>query len=103
MTEVTVSLSPEASDRLARRAKRLRARPEDISKAILEAALREEPIMNKPAQEILADAGLLCERSGALAIPTAEEISLDEIRAALTVADGPTLSDIILEQRGRKD
>ncbi|MFN0071069.1 MAG: hypothetical protein ACKVVP_06215 [Chloroflexota bacterium] len=101
MEQLTISISPESSERLARRAQRLRMRPEDVSREILETALREEP-PTRTVREILAADGLLSEPGELGQDESDDEISLDEVRKILTVSDGPMLSDIVIEQRGPK-
>lgn len=101
MARLTITLTPEASERLARRAKRLHMRPEDVSREILETALRGEP-PTRTVHEILAANGLLSEPSELGRDESDDDISLDEVRRILTVPGGPMLSDIVLEQRGPK-
>jgi hypothetical protein len=103
MAHLTISLSPEVSERLAQRAKRLQMRPEDLSREILEAALSEEPTSNQSARDMLSLAGLLSQPSTLVIDDSDDEISLEQVRSALSIQGGPTLSDIVLEQRGSKD
>lgn len=70
-----------------------------FSREILESALREEP-PTWTVREILAADGTLSEPGELGQDESDDEISLDEVRRILMVSDGPTLSDIVIEQRG---
>ncbi|MFN0070923.1 MAG: hypothetical protein ACKVVP_05470 [Chloroflexota bacterium] len=103
MVNVTVSLSSGAYERLARRAQQRGAPPEEITREILEAALSDERTDREIIRGILDAKGLLSKPSARTRVAGAPEISLEEVRDALTATDGPSLSDILLEQRGPKD
>ena len=56
----------------------------------------------KTTREILEAAGRLGSLGEDLRRTLVRDVPLEEVRAALTSAEGPSLSEIVLEQRGPK-
>jgi plasmid stability protein len=122
MATVIVELPAESYEQLTQRAAAAGKTPEALSRDILEAALvasapaatataeapdtpppATEPAGEPPtAREILKAAGHLVELSPELRSLIIPGVTLEEVQEALTRAGGPSLSDIIIEQRGPK-
>lgn len=63
-------------------------------------ALAPQGSVTKSARAILAENGLLTTLGPAMQRRSLEQVSLDDVRAALGRAAGKPLSEIIIEQRG---
>ena len=103
METLIVSLSSITYARLRRRAAALGKPPEVLSRDILEAALRPPPLKAKDTPEILEAAGMRTSLGPGLRAMIVRDVPLGEVRASLAAKEGPTLSDIVLEQRGPKE
>ena len=104
MRTLVLSLSERAYEQLKRRADQLGKPLEEVSKQIIEAALPvEESASPKTARQILEEAGMLSSLSDTLrAMIIRRDIPLEEVIARLDAIGGPSLSEIIDEQRGPK-
>ena len=120
MARVIVELPAEIYAQLQQRAAAAGKSPEALSREILETALGGDaartpaapeattqatsPPTGEPptAREILKAAGHLVELSPELRSLIIPGVTLEEVQEALTRAGGPSLSDIIIEQRGPK-
>lgn len=103
MHTIMVDLPPESYQRLVEQAHRLGQAPAALSRMLLEAALQAyEAAPPKMAREILEAAGRIRPLSDTLRRKIIPGVTLDEVRAILSQASGPSLSDIIQEQRGEK-
>lgn len=102
MATITIALPDELAEKLRQRSERLQKRPEDLSREILEQALAAEPMAPPSVSDILERAGMLSKPSPRSLDVSGEAISLDEVRRTLSSSEGPTLSEILLEQRGPK-
>src|ERR1051326_3590235 len=104
MPKITLAISPDAYKKLQRRAKRDGKPLEQVSVEILEASLGDEPKSERSgsnsAREILEEAGMLAHFSPGLRAMIIPGVSLEEARVEFSKLDGPSLSDIIIEQRG---
>jgi hypothetical protein len=100
---LTIELSPEAYDQLRRRAEEAGKAPEALSRELLEDALRDEQPPPKSAREILEAAGMVRPLGPYLESKIIPGVTLEEVQRILTEAGGPSLSEIILEQRGPKE
>ena len=101
MSTITIDLPPEIYKRLAVQAHRLGKAPEVLSRTLLEAALEAYEAAPSPtAREVLEAAGRLRPLSDALRNKIIPGVTLDEVRAILSQAAGPSLSDITHAQRG---
>ncbi len=103
MPTIVIDLSPEIYRRLEEEARQVGKAPEAFTRELLETALRaqEEP-RPRTAREVLQAAGRIHPLSELLRRQITPGIPLDEVRRALSRAAGPTLSTIVLEQRGPK-
>jgi predicted DNA-binding protein len=103
MPTIVIDLSPEVYRRLEEEARQLGKAPEAFIRELLETALQaQEETRPRTAREVLQAAGRVHPLSDALRRQIIPGVSLDEVRRVLTEAAGPTLSAIILEQRGPK-
>jgi plasmid stability protein len=102
METLTLELSLSAYDELRKRAQQAGKAPEALSQEILEAALQGGASPPKTAREILRAAGLLTELSPELRARIIPGVTLGEVRASLSRAGGPSLSEIVDQQRGPK-
>ena len=98
---LVLSLSAEVYSRLQERAAQLRKPMEKVSEEILEEALAKELPRRQVARRILEEAGELRPLGDELrGLIVRLDIPLEEVRAALGTWEGPSLSEIIIEQRG---
>lgn len=102
METLRIELSDAAYGELRRQAERAGKAPEALSREILEEALHGPRPGQLTAREILRQAGLLTELSPDLRARIIPGVTLDEVRESLTSAGGPSLSEIIQQQRGPK-
>jgi predicted transcriptional regulator len=103
MNTLTIDLSPETYKRLEEQARRVGQTPEVLGRELLELALRAEEVPRpRTAREILQAAGRTRPLSPALRNKIIPGVTLDEVRAILSHATGPSLGEIIDEQRGAK-
>lgn len=103
MNTITIDLPPETYKRLEAQAHRTGQAPETLGRKLLETALQATEI-NQPrtAREILQAAGRTRSLSTTLRDKIIPGVTLDEVRAILSQTTGPSLSEIINEQRGMK-
>jgi plasmid stability protein len=103
MNTITIDLSPEAYQRLEEQAQKAGQAVEVLSRELLEAALKSSEVVRpRTTREILQAAGRARPLSETLRSKILPDVTLDEVRAILAHAAGPSLSDIIQEQRGVK-
>jgi hypothetical protein len=104
MNPLEIDLPNETRSRLELQARREGKTINELTRELIESGLRTcaaaEP---KTTKEILQSMGRLSSLSENLRNKIIPGVTLDEVRAAMTEAGGPPLSDIIDEQRGRKD
>jgi hypothetical protein len=123
MATVIVELPTASYEQLTQRAAASGKSPEALSREILEAALGangarpaggvETPAPDPPAvpsdggppslREILQAEGLLSELSPELRSLIIPGVTLEQVHEIFKDTGGPSLSDIIIEQRGPKD
>ena len=104
MNTTTIDLSPETYKRLEAQALRAGQAVEVLSRQLLENALKaQEEARPRTTREVLQAAGRARPLSEALRNKILPGVTLDEVRAILAHAAGPSLSDIIQEQRGVKE
>lgn len=103
MSTIMIDIPSETYKQLQEQARRTGKAPEALIRELLEAALqtREEALPRKP-REVLQALGQVHPLSETLRRKIIPGVTLDEVRMALTRAAGPSLSEIILEQRGSK-
>jgi len=96
-----VYISQETYRRVASQARKAGKAPDDWTREVIEAALQmREPIRPRTTPEVLRSAGRVRPLSDALRRRIIPGVTLDEVREALSEAPGPSLSEIIAEQRG---
>ncbi len=99
MSAITIDISPEIYRQLEEEARKVGKAPEDLTREFLEAALHaREEVEKRKIQEVLQPTSL----SESLKRKIIPGVTLDEVRKILTQAGGPSLSEIISEQRGPK-
>ena len=103
MDTIVVELPSAAYERLRRHAEKVGKTPADLSRELLVAALDAPAPARKATQEILQAAGLLSSLSPALRQKINPDVTLEEVRTALSRAGGPSLSEIISTQRGPRE
>lgn len=103
MNTITIDLSPEIYKRLEAQAQKTGQAVEVLSRELLEAALKSSEVARpRTTREVLQAAGRARPLSDALRKKILPDVTLEEVRAILTRAASPSLSEIILEQRGLK-
>lgn len=103
MSTMRIDLSPETYKRLEEQAQRVGKALEALTCELLEMALQAcEEARPRTAREALQAVGRVRPLSADLRCKIIPGVSLDEVRMALSQAAGPSLSEIILEQRGPK-
>ncbi len=103
MSTIVIEIPLETNKRLQEQARREGKTLKALTREIIEAALQaHEEARPKTAREALQAAGRVHPLSGTLRRKIIPGVSLDEVRLALAQANGPSLSDLILEQRGPK-
>lgn len=103
MSTIMIDLPPETYKRLEEQARGVGKALEAFTRELLETALQApEEAPPRTAREILQAAGRVRPLSAALRCKIIPGVTLDEVRMALAQAAGPSLSEIIVEQRGPK-
>jgi hypothetical protein len=101
--EITVRLPLIPYHRLQELAQQTGRTPESLTREIVERALRDTaastPSPPKTARQILEAAGRVQPLSPSLRQKIIPGVTLEEVRTALDKTSGPTLSEIILQQR----
>lgn len=104
MSTIAIAIPIETYRRLEDQARRVGTTPEALTRTLLEAALGTDRAPEAPApctaRAVLQAAGRIRPLSDALAQKILPGVTLDEVRAALSRAGGPSLSALIDEQRG---
>lgn len=103
MSTIPVDVSPETYERLQDQARQVGKSPGVLIREFLEEALDSEmQVQPRTAREVLEAAGRARPLSETLRRKIIPGVTLEEVRQSLTQADGSSLSDIVLEQRGPK-
>lgn len=103
MSTIIIDLSPETYKQLEEQAQRAGQAVEVWSRELLETALKSsEVVLPRTTREVLQAAGRARSLSETLRRKILPGVTLDEVRAILAHAAGPSLSDLIQEQRGVK-
>ena len=103
MSTMVIDIPPETYKRLEEQARRAGKAPEVLTREFIETALQTcEEVQPNTTREVLQAAGRVRPLSDTLRHGIIPDVTLDEVRLALTQAAGPGLSKIILEQRGPK-
>lgn len=102
MNTVMIHLPEETYRRLEDQAQRAGKPPEKFTREVIESALRIYEQQPKTSRDLLESMGrvrLLSETMRRKIIPG---VTLEEVRRGFSEVSGPSLSEIILEQRGVK-
>jgi DNA-binding phage protein len=103
MPTMLLDIPTEIYEQLEAQARQAGTTPEALTRELLETALHaQEKPQPQTAREVLQAAGGVRPLSDALRQQIIPGVTLDEVRKALSEAAGPTLSEIIQEQRGPK-
>jgi len=103
MSQIVIDLPGETYKRLEEQARRAGRSPEALTRELIETALlTSEEARPKTAREVLQAADRVRPLNETLRRKIIPNVTLDEVRMALTQAAGPSISEIILEQRGPK-
>ena len=103
MPTITIDLSPETYKRLEAYARRVGQTPDVLGREWLETALQAcEAARSRTARDVLQATGRVRALSPTLRGKIIPGVTLDEVRSILSHTAGPSLSDIIQEQRGAK-
>jgi len=100
MHTIQIELPSETYKQLEEQANKAGLTPETLSRELLETALQaREAARPSTAREVLHAAGRVRPLSATLRRRIIPGVTLEEVRTALTHAAGPSLSDLINEQR----
>ena len=107
MTTLNLDLSPELYRKLRAEADRLGQPVAVVAKQLLAELLTSPrsavPTDRETARETLRAAGLLAELSPELRVGANSTVRLEDVEAAFARVGGQPLSEIVIEQRGRKE
>ena len=101
LNTTAVYIPQETYQRVAKEACKLGKTPDEWTREVIEAALQSRE-RNRPqtTAEVLRAAGRIRPLSEALRRKIIPGVTLDEVRNALSETPGPSLSEIVSEQRG---
>ena len=103
MSAIRIDIPKETYQRLAEQARRAGKAPEAFTRELVETALEAwEGAQPRTTREALQAAGRIRPLSEPLQRRIIPGVTLDEVRAAMAEAAGPSLSEIVLQQRGPK-
>lgn len=103
MSQIVIDLPPDTYRRLRERANEAGKAPEALTRELIEASLRaREGNGVRTTRQVLETAGRVRPLSDYLRGKIISGVTLDEVRAAISRAGGPSLSDIVSNQRGLK-
>jgi hypothetical protein len=103
MNTIVIDIPPETYRRLQEEARAAGKAPEALTRELVETALGVgQPMRSSQTREALAASGRIRPLSPSLRQRIIPGVTLEEVRQALTQRAGPSLSEIILEQRGAK-
>jgi hypothetical protein len=101
MNTITIDLPPETYKRLEDQAHRTGQAPEALGRKLLETALQAWEIpRSRTTRDLWQATGRTRSLSATLRDKIIPGVTLDEVRTILSRTTGPSLSDIINEQRG---
>ncbi len=101
MNTITIDLPPETYKRLEDQAHRTGQAPEALGRKLLETAFQKrETTQPRTTREIWQATGRARSLSASLRDKIIPGVTLDEVRTILSRTTGPSLSEIIDEQRG---
>ncbi len=101
MSTLVINVSPETYRRLEEQARNAGKAPEALTRELIEAALQDPKAPpHRTARDVLETLDRTRPLSEALRRRIIPGVTLDEVRTALAQAAGPSLSEIVLKQRG---
>jgi hypothetical protein len=101
MPTIVINMPAELYAQLEAQARQTGTTPEALTRELLAIALHaQKKPQRRTAREVLQAAGRVRPLSDTLRRQIIPGVTLDEVRKALSQAAGPSLSDIIQEQRG---
>jgi hypothetical protein len=104
MSTIVIEVPPETYRQLQEQSRRAGKAPEVFSRELLETALQayDQEAQPRTTREVLSASGRVRPLSENLRRKIIPGVTLDEVRTILRQAPGPSLSEIILEQRGTR-
>lgn len=103
MSQIVIDLPPDTYRRLREQADKAGKAPEALTRELIEVSLlAREGDQVRTARQVLEAAGRLRTLSDSLRRRIIPGVTLDEVRTAISQAGGPSLSEIISNQRGLK-
>lgn len=103
MSSMVIDIPPVMYQRLQEQARKAGKSPEALTRDLLDRALQaEEGTQPRTARAVLQAAGRARPLSETLRRRIIPGVTLEEVRESLTQAGGPSLSNVVLEQRGPK-
>ncbi len=100
MSRIVVDIPPETYKRLQEEARKARKSPEELTRELIEMSVRAGAIGGQTTREVLQASGRVVHLSESLRRKIIPGVTLEEVRASLSTAGGPPLSEIVLGQRG---
>ena len=101
MSTLIIDISPETYKQLEERSRRAGKAPEVFTRELLETALQtDQEVHPRTTREVLGAVGRVRPLSEALRRKIIPGVTLAEAQTILAQSAGPTLSEIIREQRG---
>ena len=103
MSTIVIDVSPQTRERLEEQARQADKTVEALTRELVETALATyQTDRPSTARAVLRTAARVRSLGETLRRKIIPDVSLEEVRQALSQAAGPALSDLILEQRGPK-
>lgn len=103
MSTIVIDIPIELYARLEEQARNAGKAPEVLTRELLETALQQsQEAPHKTVREVLEALDRVRPLGERLERKIIPGVTLDEVRKALTQTAGPSLSEIVLEQRGPK-
>ena len=101
MSSITIDLPTETYKRLEAQARSIGQDPATLSRELLESALQaRESVQSRTTREVLQAAGRVRPLSTTLRDRIIPAVTLEEVRMIFKQAGGPSLGEIIEDQRG---
>jgi len=101
MSSITIDLPVETYKRLEAQARSVGQDPATLSRELLESALEaRESVQHRTARGVLQTAGRVRSLSTTLRDKIIPAVTLEEVRMIFKHAGGPSLGEIIQDQRG---
>ena len=103
MNTIVIDIPSKTYRRLEEQSRKVGKTPEMLTRELLETALQAyEEVQPQTTREVLQNLGRVHPLSENLRRKIIPDVTLAEVRTTLSQAAGPSLSEIILEQRGTR-